>query len=393
MKARRSLLAALVVMSLVLLGVPRVGLAADLPSDVVGTKYEEAVRLLSGIGVMKGYNDLTFRPEAPVKRSEMAKILVYSLGLGGVGEASMGKTGYKDVSEDSWASGYVNVADTKGLIKGVGNDLFAPDRSVSYAEAATMLIRLLGRESEVAGSFPTGQIALAVRWGLTQDTAFMGDQPARRGDIALMVYKALYEIPDRTGKTLASTVFGFGRAARIEVTPATGSIAVGQTVQFQAVAYDAGGKAVAITPSWSVGGSLGIVDKTGVFIATGPGTGKITASAEGLTATADLTVYGTPVKLSVTASQTTMPSNNSSTSVLTATMLDANGNKVANGRGKITFTVIDASLGHMDASVIDAVDGVATATFTSTTIPGIEQIYVSGSNVQGASVTISTTSP
>ena len=53
---------------------------AAAPSDVVGKDYEDAVNVLMELGVVEGYKDGTYRPEKVVTRAEMATLIIKALG-------------------------------------------------------------------------------------------------------------------------------------------------------------------------------------------------------------------------------------------------------------------------------------------------------------------------
>ncbi len=68
----------------------------------------------------------------------------------------------------------------------------------------------------------------------------------------------------------------------IKVTPAEVAIDHGSTKQFEAKGYDASGNEVAITPTWSCDSQIGTVSSSGLFTASGYGTGSVTATAKGV---------------------------------------------------------------------------------------------------------------
>ncbi|MDP2871825.1 MAG: S-layer homology domain-containing protein, partial [Bacillota bacterium] len=52
------------------------GIASAALSDVAGTRYEESVEYLRNLGVLAGYPDGTFKPEATITRAEAVKIII-----------------------------------------------------------------------------------------------------------------------------------------------------------------------------------------------------------------------------------------------------------------------------------------------------------------------------
>ena len=112
--------------------------------DVANTKYAGSVEALVELGVINGLPDGTYGPEKEVTRAELAKMLVICLGLGDTVESLAGRTIFTDVAENHWASGYINAAVQTKVIAGYPDGTFKPEKEVSYAEAVTMVIRALG---------------------------------------------------------------------------------------------------------------------------------------------------------------------------------------------------------------------------------------------------------
>jgi hypothetical protein len=103
--------------------------------------YEKAINTLVGLGVVTGYEDGTFKPERIVTRAEMAKLIVEILGYGDLVAGS--KSNFAD-TQGHWADSWIALAAGRGLVVGTGDGNFTPDRQVSYDEAITMIVRALG---------------------------------------------------------------------------------------------------------------------------------------------------------------------------------------------------------------------------------------------------------
>ncbi|PTQ50813.1 MAG: hypothetical protein HSCHL_2568 [Hydrogenibacillus schlegelii] len=84
----------------------------------------------------------TFRPNAPITREEMAVVLVNALGMK---DEAAGKapTFADSASISAWARGAVGLAQEKGLIRGVGDNRFAPKANAKRAEAAALLYNVV----------------------------------------------------------------------------------------------------------------------------------------------------------------------------------------------------------------------------------------------------------
>lgn len=162
--------------------------------DIVGTDYEASVEALIELGVVNGYTDGTFQPEKVVTRAEMAKLLVVSAGLEPAADVAKGATRFSDVAGSHWASGYVNVAAEYGYIVGYPDGTFAPDKTVTYAEAVTMALRVLGYRTvvESKGTWPTNYIAKAGDLKMLEDITYGSySDGAKRGNVAKLIWNML----------------------------------------------------------------------------------------------------------------------------------------------------------------------------------------------------------
>jgi len=162
-------------------------------SDIKDTKYEDAVNTLIELKIVDGYSDDTFKPDKDVTRAEMAKLIIMALNDEATATALAGTTKFSDVASTSWASGYVNAASQMELIKGYKDGTYKPNNSISYAEAATMLLRALNYTKELEGkSYPLDYMNMAKNAGILEDVVASSSQDkATRGYIAIMIKNTL----------------------------------------------------------------------------------------------------------------------------------------------------------------------------------------------------------
>lgn len=92
-------------------------------------------------GIINGYDDGTFGPEKQMNRAEMVAIILRASGLKPIDGAALSFADASDIP--TWAVPYIAAAAEKGLVKGVGNNRFAPLETVSRAQAVTIIMRLL----------------------------------------------------------------------------------------------------------------------------------------------------------------------------------------------------------------------------------------------------------
>ncbi|RXZ84318.1 hypothetical protein EBB07_02600 [Paenibacillaceae bacterium] len=100
----------------------------------------------AGAGVIKGYENNTFRYDQPIKRSEMTVMVMRALGNHEADNsaADTPKLTFADADHiPEWARASVAAAANAGLIKGRGNNRFVPHDNTTRAEAVTLILGLL----------------------------------------------------------------------------------------------------------------------------------------------------------------------------------------------------------------------------------------------------------
>jgi uncharacterized repeat protein (TIGR01451 family)/uncharacterized repeat protein (TIGR02543 family) len=120
-------------------------------SDVnAGDWYNNAVSTCANAGVLKGYEDGTFRPNAPITRAEFASMAA------GFMDASITDDGTGDFSDTAnhWAAASIRRAAKAGWVTGNGNK-FNPDAKITRAEVMTIVNRMLDRTPDAEHMLPT----------------------------------------------------------------------------------------------------------------------------------------------------------------------------------------------------------------------------------------------
>lgn len=167
---------------------------ASVSQDAQDSKYKDAIELLGALEIMVGDAETgAFRPDDTIKRSEFAKVAVTSMGMENLKDSFDYPTKYPDVVENHWANGYINVATNQGIIIGDDEGNFRPDDTITYAEAVTVLVRLIGHTpaAEKKGGFPQGYITVATQTGITKSAVASNDSAVKRGMVAQLTANAL----------------------------------------------------------------------------------------------------------------------------------------------------------------------------------------------------------
>ncbi|MCL2409593.1 MAG: S-layer homology domain-containing protein, partial [Oscillospiraceae bacterium] len=109
-------------------------------SDVAGDEwYGRAIGILANFGIVEGYDDGTFRPNAPISRKEFAAVVSRFDNL-----ANTDNNPYTDLDPNDWAYRYILSATQKGWFIGY-RDMFRPDAHLTRAEMVTAINRIFDR--------------------------------------------------------------------------------------------------------------------------------------------------------------------------------------------------------------------------------------------------------
>ncbi|MFR3290272.1 MAG: S-layer homology domain-containing protein [Lachnospiraceae bacterium] len=106
-----------------------------------GAWYNNAVSTLTRAGILDGYEDGSFRPNASITRAEFTKIAVSFFKHAGGASANP----FNDVPDSAWYAEFVKAAAELGLIDGYEDGTFRPNAPITRAEACTIVNRTLGR--------------------------------------------------------------------------------------------------------------------------------------------------------------------------------------------------------------------------------------------------------
>lgn len=114
-------------------------------SDVAADAwYCSSVSTLSRMGIIAGYPDGTFRPNAPITRAEFAAIATRFDNNGDKTPVS-----FTDII-GHWAEGEITVAANHGWVSGYGDDTFRPQNQITRAETMSLVNRVLKRLPETS---------------------------------------------------------------------------------------------------------------------------------------------------------------------------------------------------------------------------------------------------
>lgn len=153
---------------------------------------ESVVQVVSRLNIMTGYPDGSFGLENYVSRAEFTKIAVAASSYRNAVATNLRTSPFYDVPYDHWAAPYIQLASANQLVTGYVDSTFRPESLVTYEEAVTVLLKVLGYSADDFGaSWPYGQVGLANSLGLTEGVQkYTGDYLTRR-DVAYMIYNLM----------------------------------------------------------------------------------------------------------------------------------------------------------------------------------------------------------
>ncbi len=115
-------------------------------TDDAEIKYTEAVEVLTAIGVIDGMGDGSFAPNGTLTRAQAAKIIVYLLGAEGLASAAVAS--FDDVAADHWAADFIAYCAEEGIVSGYGDGNFGPEDVLTGYQWAKMLLVALGFDAD-----------------------------------------------------------------------------------------------------------------------------------------------------------------------------------------------------------------------------------------------------
>ncbi|CAM3669417.1 MULTISPECIES: S-layer homology domain-containing protein [Saccharibacillus] len=97
-------------------------------------------------GIMTGYSDGTFKPNSSITRAELAAALAKLLPQSGL-NTSAAAAGFRDLAAGHWATEAAEQLQAAGVITGYADGSFKPEQAITRAEAVTMINRLIGLDA------------------------------------------------------------------------------------------------------------------------------------------------------------------------------------------------------------------------------------------------------
>ena len=125
-------------------------------SDVAsGDWFNVTVSSLAQMGVIAGYEDGSFRPNAPITRAEFAAIATRFFAERGV---TYNEGLFADITGDEWFADVVAAAAERGLLGGYPDGTVRPNATITRAESCAVVNRTLDRRPDAKHLLPAGEM-------------------------------------------------------------------------------------------------------------------------------------------------------------------------------------------------------------------------------------------
>lgn len=170
--------------------------AAETEAPAMPVVENAKVKWLQENGYLKGRADGNLALADTITRAEFATILVRGMGMEAEAIRSMGLPSKFVDMNGHWANGYVEVAVGLGLVKGYPNMTFRPNAQITYAEVVAMLVRAtksISVAEEMTAAWPNTYITKANLAGIIESSAEIGpyNEPAVREKAFVLIYNAM----------------------------------------------------------------------------------------------------------------------------------------------------------------------------------------------------------
>ena len=168
----------------------------------VSADYAEAVAVLNGMDVFKGYEDGSFKPTGNITRAEVATI-IYRIYTGDVAKNDTSGlystyNKFSDMTGAGWAAGYIGYCANAELVKGYPDGTFKPSGNVTGYEVLAMILRAVGydKNGEFSGADWSLNVAkYAEQLGVLKNVAKTTNlgAPATRELVAEILFRAIQQ--------------------------------------------------------------------------------------------------------------------------------------------------------------------------------------------------------
>lgn len=181
---------------------PQAVAATNFPDVSASDPHYQAIQYLRDRTILNGYPDGLFRPDGIVTRAEIIKIAANGAGIATVSFATQNSS-FPDVANNHPLKQFINWAQTTGVVKGYSDGSFRPEAGVTRGEAAKILLKINNLQPDVPSNYyfldvpQTLDLAPYVYFSVLKNLISANGNRygtgigMKRGDVAEMMYRVL----------------------------------------------------------------------------------------------------------------------------------------------------------------------------------------------------------
>ncbi|MBQ6529744.1 MAG: S-layer homology domain-containing protein, partial [Clostridia bacterium] len=178
---------------------------AALPTQAAVSETEGITALLKELEIMQGDENGDMMLDKKVSRAEFAKIAIAASPQKNSVALGLRQSPFRDVPYTQWYAPYVKAAVSANYVVGYLDATFRPENTVTYEEAATIMLRVLGYDdSSFTDAYPYGQLSKAQSLDLLDDVNGEMGMEMTRYQVMYMVYNALNATTSSNSKLYSS---------------------------------------------------------------------------------------------------------------------------------------------------------------------------------------------
>ena len=128
-------------------------------TDVLESRWSNrAISTMAKLGIVLGYEDGSFRPGSYITRAEFVTMVARFLDISDISVIT-DIMAFNDIADGHWATSFIKNASYTGVVLGYPDGSFQPEAQISRAEAVAIVNRLLGRRVESISDMLSGMVA------------------------------------------------------------------------------------------------------------------------------------------------------------------------------------------------------------------------------------------